>query len=397
MRNKLISALLVTTVACTMFSGCGSKQSSESGDPTAASTASSGIEEDAEWGDEEESGADVEVSKFEASIDKAEIVDDPLLTSNDCISMPEWKGIKLTKYVSTVTEQDVKNYIYADESTSIVEDKNATLQEGDVANLDYIGSENGVVFDGGAATDAEVLIGRDSIVQGLDDYLIGMKAGEVRDIDLETLDHDSEDEDTNTVSFHVTLNNIQRFPELTDEWVSEKTDGKYTSAEEYIDYVTNLLREQNSEDASYALTDEAMTAIMKETTVNKLPKAMYDEVYAEVCKSADSSLKEDGYDSVDAYLEEYNMTQKEFDAENVTYAKGLTAQKLVLSSLAAEMGIDPDGQEYQDLLKETAKGYGLSVDDFIESYGETSVFNHIMQTLTMEKVIEQADITEEEI
>lgn len=94
----------------------------------------------------------------------------------------------------------------SNKSTS--EDK---VQDGDVVNIDFKGSYNGVAFDGGTATDYDLRIGSNSFIDDFEEQLIGMKVGETKTITVTFPDNYGVDSLAGKdAQFEVTINEINR-------------------------------------------------------------------------------------------------------------------------------------------------------------------------------------------
>ncbi len=95
------------------------------------------------------------------------------------------------------------------------------VEEGDMVNIDYVGKKDGVAFDGGTATDAQLVIGSDSFIDGFEDGLIGVSVGETVDLNLTFPDeYSSEELAGQAVVFTVKLNYIYAY-KVPEEYYSD--------------------------------------------------------------------------------------------------------------------------------------------------------------------------------
>ena len=105
---------------------------------------------------------------------------------DECVDLGEYMGLKLTVATRKVTDEDVKSSINSMLTSYEVyeETDKTTVEEGDVANIDYEGVKDGVAFDGGTAQGANLIIGSNSFIDGFEDGLIGKKVGEKVKLEL---------------------------------------------------------------------------------------------------------------------------------------------------------------------------------------------------------------------
>ena len=93
------------------------------------------------------------------------------------------------------------------------------VKKGDTAVIDFEGFDNGVAFEGGKGENHELEIGSGSFVPGFEDQIIGMKAGEEKDIDITFPENYTKDLAGKQVVFHVKVNEVKekQTPALDDE------------------------------------------------------------------------------------------------------------------------------------------------------------------------------------
>jgi trigger factor len=99
------------------------------------------------------------------------------------IEITDLKKLKLERPVAKISKEEVDEAIdkIAQDSTTF-EDKDGAAKEGDQVVIDFEGSIDGVKFDGGAAEDAPVVIGRNQFIPGFEEGLIGAKKDEEREV-----------------------------------------------------------------------------------------------------------------------------------------------------------------------------------------------------------------------
>ena len=210
-----------------------------------------------------------------------------------------WSGIKALDYVTlpedfgsialkendlTPTEDELQQQVdnLLNQYTSSQPVTGRAAQSGDVANIDYTGTVDGVAFTGGTATGYDLTLGSGSFIDGFEDQIVGHTPGGTFDVTVTFPEgySDSTDSEGNTVVlsgkkavFSVTLNYISEkvLPELTDAWVAEnygESDDVHT-VEELKALYQKMLYNTNLQNA-------IMDDLLANSTFKELPKEVTD-------------------------------------------------------------------------------------------------------------------------
>ena len=376
--KKKTAVLILCALMAAGLAACGGNSgensSSVSGESTGTSEVSSSSQEDAIMSIPLEEGDDWKLE--------------------DCIVLGDYKGLRLTKTVGQVTEEEVDSYIQSQATAEEVTDENAAVQDGDTVNIDYVGKIDGKEFDGGSAQGSVLVIGSDTFIDGFEDGLIGMKKGETRDLNLTFPDdYGNTDVAGKAVVFTVTLNSISRAPEQDDAWVSSYTDGKYTSMDDYRAYMKESLQEGNDEAADQQLNSDAWEQIEKTCTFLKLPKSYVEEGSEEFEKNVTSQAEQ--YNAtLDDFITQNGLTAEEYKTRKEQYGRYTAESRLLLEALMQAEQLTDDSQEYKDALAETEKAWGMTEDALKEQYGEDTLKQYVETQMVLDKVIGYAEVTE---
>ncbi|MCI2131833.1 MAG: trigger factor [Eubacterium sp.] len=376
--KKKTAVLILCALMAAGLAACGGSSgensSSVSGESTGTSTVSSSSQEDAIMSIPLEEGDDWKLE--------------------DCIVLGDYKGLRLTKTVGQVTEEEVDSYIQSQATAEEVTDENAAVQDGDTVNIDYVGKIDGKEFDGGSAQGSVLVVGSDTFIDGFEDGLIGMKKGETRDLNLTFPDdYGNTDVAGKAVVFTVTLNSISRAPEQDDAWVSSYTDGKYTSMDDYRAYMKESLQEGNDEAADQQLNSDAWEQIEKTCTFLKLPKSYVEEGSEEFEKNVTSQAEQ--YNAtLDDFITQNGLTAEEYKTRKEQYGRYTAESRLLLEALMQAEQLTDDSQEYKDALAETEKAWGMTEDALKEQYGEDTLKQYVETQMVLDKVIGYAEVTE---
>lgn len=370
MEKKEVFKIILTAAgaglaAVLTLSGCGGTSSSSSEAVAESSSA--------------ESAEEVSGSEVSSSSEVNYPVSDQDLAIEKCYRLGTYKGLELTRTVYEITDEDVQEYAESQAEATEVTDPGASVRDGDTVNISYEGEIDGKSFDGGTATGVDLVIGSGSYIDGFEDGLIGMKAGETKDLNLKFPDDYGVDElNGKDVVFHVTVNKISRAQGITEETLANAR----TEMESQSETVT--------EDSLY---QEAWDAVSNNSTLITLRQSDVEECEDAVRQSTEEQIKESG-ETLEEYLSEIGMTQDEFDENVQNYAKELARENLQVEALEKAEGMSTEDPEFQEEEKKMADTYGLSEEELKEQVPEVIIRQYVETKRLSERIVSYAKITE---
>ncbi len=320
-----------------------------------------------------------------------DVIDDSAEGLNvlDYVELSAYKGLKLTKNVTIVTQEDVttekKNRKIALTKGEIV------VQKGDVTVIDFVGKLDGVAFEGGSGTDFELEIGSGTFIDGFEDGLIGVKKGETVDLNLTfPKDYQSADLAGKAVVFTVTVDGVQRAPgEEGDTWYTTYTD--YASASAYETELKATLEKEADEAAEYDMKTAALDTVIEGSKVSKYYKSYLVEGENQYETSMSQYASYFGA-TVDQLLQAQGISKTDYDNDKaeagVAYAQGA----MVILAIADKEGLSSEDEKYQAILKDFAAGYGVDASTLVTAFGENLVKVSVMSEYVMDYVVENATV-----
>ena len=382
-RQVMILLMAATLAAGSILAGCGGSSSSSASSAASASASDTEEADDTAGEDAEEDldEEDAEQAEYDAWLDGLALAEDDVPVE-DCITLGAYKGLKLTKEVTKVTDDAVKSYAEENLETEEVTDENATVQDGDIANIAYVGEKDGVAFDGGTSDSYDLEIGSGTFIDGFEDGVIGMKKGETKDLNLKFPDdYSSEELAGQEVVFHVTVNSISRAKELTDaDLEAARTD----------------LAAEYQEEANSLMYTDAWQQIKDASEIKQIRKSKVDEYLAQTEVELQSWIESLGM-TKEQYLDEQGYTEEEYNQEMERYARDMAVEDLLVEALSKEEGISADDQDYKDRLAKLAEDSGITAEELVEQAGDAAVYQYIMTERLMERIVSYADVTETEV
>ena len=390
---------LAVLAACTALalSACGTEDAAKKEETkTEAEAPEEAAAEEAseEETTEEEAAADeAEDTKKKEEITSAGhlvSVDDP----TKYIKLAEYKGITLENIIEEIDDESVEYEISQRLLQNPEEVKNGTVEMGDIATIDYVGTRDGEAFEGGSAEGYDLEIGSGSFIDGFEDGVVGMKTGETKDIDLSfPEDYWNEDMAGVSVTFRVTVQKISRAPELSDEWVADNSDTSKT-IDEYKEEVKAQLQEEAVETAQENLNSLAWEQVLEGTEVLEYPEQdIKDQM--EQSEAFYQAYAEQSGMTVEEFLESQGMSMDEYNEQNQMYAEYKVKQNLIVQAIMGAEGFSLDDERCQEIQADLMAMYGYdNLAEFVDDYGQ-EVDETIGLTRVLEFIVENAEVKEQ--
>ena len=142
----------------------------------------------------------------------------PTYTAKDYVTLGDYKNltVQVTSISESPTEEEITARLQEAMSQEAV-DEDATVQMGDTVMIDLEGTVDGETFEGGTSENYSVTIGSGKLIDGFEDQMIGMTAGQTKTLDVTFPDtYRREDLAGKTARFTITVKTISRYPEVTD-------------------------------------------------------------------------------------------------------------------------------------------------------------------------------------
>jgi len=316
------------------------------------------------------------------------------------VELGDYTNIEYTMDVAEVTDQDVQTQL--DAFVNGLAEKNEVereIKEGDIVNIDFVGTMDGEAFEGGSSEGYDLTIGAHMFIDGFEDGLIGHKKGDQVSLDLNFPDPYPNNEDLagKPVNFAVTVNTVSEkiTPELTDQLVADNSDCK--TIDEYKEKTRKDMQTQNQTSAESQADTDIMAKVVENAKISG-----YDE--AEVKKLVDEKFEE-----FQGYTQQYQMSYEEllkafgYGSEDelkegiTAYVKQYLDMKMVVYCIAAKEGIKVTSDDIQAAAEDEASMYGVKAEEVLKYNGEEYYEYKLMSDQVKElikKTAKQVDSTE---
>ena len=304
------------------------------------------------------------------------------------VTLGEYKGIKVDKVEYNVTADDVNAEIdrARKQASRKVEVEGRAVENGDIVNLDYSGSVDGVKFEGGTASSQELTIGSHAFIPGFEEQMVGMTVGETRDLNVPfpTDYHAKELAGKDSV---LTVNKIlkEEMPELNDEFAKDVS--KFDTLAEYKADVEKRLQEGNDRRAN-AENENALIEAVTATSSVEIPQCMIDSQIDYLVRDMEYRLMYmyQGM-KLEDYLKYTGSNMEELRKSKAEEAKRDVKIRLVLEAIVKAENLDVTDAELDAELARIAESAGKSVEEYRKGVDDRQL-SYIKNDLLMKKLIE---------
>ena len=364
MKKKLLAALLAATMVFS-FTACGEKDVVEEDDTFVLSEANL----------ESYITLNEDYDVFDVEIDPIEVTDDDINTQIDNLILD-----------------------MSASSTALQELVNRPIVEGDTVIIDYVGTQDGVAFEGGTSySSTDLTIGSGSFIPGFEDGLVGKMPGEVVTLDLTFPEDYSEELAGQAVQFEVTIHYIlPTYDVITDAVAEDLYEGCTTVAQ---------LREQVSQDIYNSIYDTSVEYAVidmiesKCTYAEELPSELTEVSYNNIMTNLSTYASYYGLDLETYVYFSYYQDLETFQNETAwELAEYNTKYLLYCQAYANEKDLNVTEDELNTQLQDYAAYYGYETAEGAFSDAEIdSIKNTLMNIKVLDYIIANANVTFAEV
>jgi trigger factor len=281
------------------------------------------------------------------------------------VKIGSYKGMKIKEFAYNVEDADVDKEIerLLDRNARKIEVSDRPCQNGDTVNIDFVGTIDGVKFDGGEAAGFDLTLGSGQFIPGFEDQVVGMNVGESRDVNVRFPEnYQAEELKGKDAVFAVKLNSVKgkELPELTDAFIKDATGSE--TIEEYKAKTKERLQQQADKNSLDATENSILDAISA-TAEAEIPLAMIEREIDGLVQKFEYQLMYQGLKLQD-YLDFIKTTKEEFRKNYEEQAKKNVLNQLVISQIIKDEKIEATDEEVEAKVAEQA----ASVDKSAEEY-----------------------------
>ena len=304
------------------------------------------------------------------------------------VTLGEYKGVAVEKKIEKVTDEAVDARIERDveraSTTQDVEDR--AVENGDIVNLDYAGTVDGVAFEGGTAEKQSLTIGSGMFIPGFEEQMVGMNIGEERDLSVKFPEqYHAENLAGKDAVFHVKVNGIQTKvrPELDDDFAADVSE--FDTFEAYKANIVSEM-EKNAAERSEANLEDALVQKVVDAADCDIPNAMIEDEETTMLREMEMRMMYQGIRMED-YLKYTGQTEEQLRENYKPEATNRVKTQLVLEAIAKAENIVPSDEDVEEGIADQAKRMNRDVEEFKSSLSDQQK-GYLKETAGIKKVID---------
>ena len=277
------------------------------------------------------------------------------------VKLGQYKGLEAPKAEVKVAAADVNARLkeMAERNSRLVSVERA-VKKGDTATIDFEGFDNGVAFDGGKGENFDLEIGSGSFVPGFEEQLIGMKAGEEKDIDITFPENYAPELAGKPVVFHVKVNEVKvkEVPAVDDEFAKDVSE--FDTLKELKADIKKKMTAERTEAAQRAFEDVLMAKVA-EGVEAEIPHEMVELQAERMMEQFKQQLAAQGI-PFDQYLKMTGTTEADFRKQSDGPAAEQVKMDLAVEAIIKAEGLEATDEDVENELKNVAEKYGMDLE-----------------------------------
>jgi len=311
------------------------------------------------------------------------------------VELGQYKGLEVEKVSAEVTDTDVMLELekVQRQNARKVEVTDRAAQMGDIANIDYLGTVDGVAFDGGKAEGHELELGSHSFIEGFEDAIVGHNIGEEFDINVTFPEaYHAPELAGKPAVFAIKLNALtaKELPELNDAFAEDVSE--FSTLDEYKADILAKLGAEKADKARQLQGDKLLDAAVANCKM-EVPQVMYDNKIDSMLNEFKENIMRQGL-SMDVYYQ-YMGTNEEMMRETFkeTSMKSVDA-RLMLEAIAKAENLVISDEELNAEVVKYGESYGIdgqTMLDMIQDDDKDALRQDLLVRAAM-KVIEDTAI-----
>ena len=277
------------------------------------------------------------------------------------VTLGQYKGLEVEKMEVSVSDKQVEAELdRMAQNVASTETVEKAAEMGDTANIDFEGFDAGVPFEGGKGENFDLKLGSGQFVPGFEEQVVGMSAGEEKDINVTFPEDYAAELAGKAVVFHVKLNKVTvtNVPALDDEFAKDVSE--FETLEELKADIRAKAAEQAEKQANVGFEQAALDKAAENTTVD-MPKALIEAELDSQLERFAYQLQMSGY-SMEQYAQmmggDMNSLRNAFRPQAEKQAK----INVTLDKIAEVEGITVTEEDIAAEIEAMAKQYEMEVE-----------------------------------
>ena len=278
------------------------------------------------------------------------------------VTLGDYKGIEAEKDEVVVTDEEVEEEVnHMAQNVARIQSVERPAENGDTAVIDFEGFKDGVAFNGGKGEKYELKLGSNSFIPGFEEQVVGMTAGEEKDINVTfPEDYHSKDLAGAAVVFKVKVHEVKEtvLPEINDDFAKDVSE--FDTLEELRADIRKKHEEGRQASADRAFRDAVLEKAAENMTA-EIPESMIEEEVDRQLERMDYELRSQGA-SLDAYVQMLGGDMAAIRNSLRPGAEKAVRINVMLDAVVTAENIEATDEECEEEYAKLAEGYHLDVE-----------------------------------
>ena len=313
------------------------------------------------------------------------------------IEVKDMSSIKITRQVVDIPADDIEEQVKRIASSAAeYSEKKGKAADGDRVTMDYVGKLDGEAFEGGADTDAKLVLGSNTFIPGFEEQLVGVKAGDETKVTVTfPEDYQAAHLAGKEAVFDITVKAVEQAEpvEINDELATKLG---LESAERLRQVIREQMESQYApiarQDVKRQLLDQ-LDAMYQFETPSTLVEAEFNNIWTQITRDLEQAGK--------TFADE-DTTEEEARDEYMKLAERRVRLGLVLSEIGEKAEIKVSEQELQQALMNQVRQYPGQERQIYEFFQKTpdavaSLRAPIFEEKTVDHLLEQVTVEDKSV
>ncbi|RFU62585.1 trigger factor [Bacillus sp. V59.32b] len=287
------------------------------------------------------------------------------------VKLGEYKGLEVEKFDAEVTDEDVENELKSQQErhAELVIREEGTAENGDTVVIDFEGSVDGELFEGGASENHSLELGSNSFIPGFEEQLVGLETGAEKEVEVTFPEeyHAAELAGKNAV-FKVKIHEIKtkQLPELDDEFAKDVDEEVETLAE-----LREKLKKNLEHDKKHQQEHLVQDTVVEKAAANAeidLPEIMISNEVDRMMDEFEQRLQGQGM-NLELYYQFSGQDKEALQGQMKEEAEGRVRTSLTLEAIADAENIEATEEDVNEEVEKMAGMYNMDAETIKQALG----------------------------
>ncbi|MBD1381174.1 trigger factor [Metabacillus arenae] len=303
------------------------------------------------------------------------------------VKLGEYKGLEVEKEDAAVSDEDIENELKTlqERQAELVVKEDGKVEEGDTVVLDFEGSVDGEVFEGGTAENYSLEIGSGQFIPGFEEQLVGLEAGGEKDVEVNfPEEYHAENLAGKPAVFKVKIHEIKakELPALDDEFAKDVNE-EVETLEELKTKTRERLEESKKNEVEAKLRDSLVEKASENAEVD-IPEVLVENEVDRMMKEFEQRLQMQGM-NLELYFQFSGQDEEALKAQMQEDAQKRVKFNLTLEAIAAAENLEVSDEDVEKELAHMAEMYKMPVENIKQAIGST---DSLKEDLKVRKAID---------